>query len=342
MITAVVAQSRQALANADAQAMVAAVTTIVGLLSPPRAMPIEGDQGAAVTEAEGRWRSRQQYRLRRILLQLLGLHGDDGLDLNDHGTWTCLEIPFSRLGQWKSLASQTACRAQWHLLFQADALPLILEEPEKAAVTCGSRLKSLEARRRELQSLANTPEKPASVRRGNAEGCHQQPEGLIECKRTQKGWSEKERQQLLQAVERAKGTSEKLGMSEWREIGQQLGGRSADSVLKCYLKATDKRYQMVKATDRHKRGVVRSMVKDALQQLGGNATIPEIVEHCKNDIAIQLKYKPSLKNQPSKISGAMKELPLWVRSVSTNMAGFCRTTGEKRAGRKVYVLKQAV
>jgi len=359
MITEVIKESQKALSGGDSQAMVACVTAILALLSPPRIIPVEDEEGNEMTEeAKQRLRLCQQFRLRKTLLQLLGLDGDNGLRLEDSETMDCLRVPLSRLEDWKASASdRLACAAQWHRLFQAvdvesAILPLSLDtdqdewrpvmvlEDKKSAETSEGGV-ALVASKSELQSLLSDTEK-AVTGHGQRSLEHDTVRSDIggDDRRQQKGWSEVEKQRLLEAVDRVKAQSEKLSMSDWRDIGQQLGGRSADSVLKCYLKATDERYRMERNTIRHEKGTLKSMVTDAMQKLGGKATIPEVIEFCKSDAAIQLKYGQHLSHQPCKISGSTKELPGWVRSVSTNMCGFCKTTGEKRAGRKVYALKQ--
>jgi len=360
MIAEVIKESRNALCGGDSQAMVACVTAILALLSPPRNVPVEDEEGNEMTEeAQQRLRSCQQFQLRKLLLQLLGLDGDNGLALEDSEMMDCLRVPLSRLEDWKASASERlACAAQWHRLFQAvdvesTTLPLSLagDEAERRPVMVLDDKKTAETfeggvalvvSKSELQSLRSDTEKAVT---GHGQQSLEQETVRSDIgeddRRQQKGWSESEKQRLLEAVDRVKAKSDKLSQSDWRDIGQQLGGRSADSVIKCYLKATDERYRMEKNTIRHEKGTITSMVKHALQKLGGKATIPEVVEFCKSDAAIQLKYGQRLSHQPCKISGSTKELPGWVRSISTNMGGFCNTTGEKRAGRKVYTLKQS-
>ncbi|CAE8631405.1 unnamed protein product [Polarella glacialis] len=157
--------------------------------------------------------------------------------------------------------------------------------------------------------------------------------------RTKQAWSEIDRGRLTAAAQVAGGKDRKLQASDWKRIGQDFG-RSADSVLKQWLKMTDARYSFEKTPVRHARGAIKNMAIEAMARLGGQATIPELISFCRADAVIQASYGEKLSEHLTKISGAMQLMPLWERSLSTNMSGVFQATGRKREGRKVYAFSQ--
>lgn len=114
-----------AMDSGDADAMVDAAVSVVGLMSPPRAVAKGEEDAKPMPEsAKARLEAAEQVRLRAALLQLLGLRGEGGLDLNDAGTKKLLKIPFERLRHLMQQRAICHCtsRPQWGLLAGAIGL----------------------------------------------------------------------------------------------------------------------------------------------------------------------------------------------------------------------------
>merc|ERR1711879_1126695 len=133
---------------------------------------------------------------------------------------------------------------------------------------------------------------------------------------------------------------QRLQMSDWKEIARDLG-RSVNSVFKAHRKLTDPRYAFERAPVRHKRGVMRTMMKAAMDLMGGEATVPELVSCCRTNAELQKRFGAQLSTHVTKVSGALASMPMWERCIHTNMKNVFDCASRKRDGRKVYKSRSA-
>eukprot|EP00928_Gymnodinium_smaydae_P038288 TRINITY_DN26437_c0_g3_i1.p1 TRINITY_DN26437_c0_g3~~TRINITY_DN26437_c0_g3_i1.p1 ORF type:complete len:113 (-),score=5.50 TRINITY_DN26437_c0_g3_i1:134-472(-) len=77
----------------------------------------------------------------------------------------------------------------------------------------------------------------------------------------------------------------------------------------------------------------------AMNKLGGEATVPELIECCRSDTDLQEEFGGKLCMHLTKVSNSIVELPMWERSVIYSMPLVFRTSDVKRNDRKVYVVR---
>ena len=116
--------------------------------------------------------------------------------------------------------------------------------------------------------------------------------------------------------------------------------RTYYAVKAFYRSYADPRYCPAQPADkRHKKGLIKEIVVKGMRDLGGNATLPELISFIDNDPDIQKTYGHRLKKSLTKIHGSMSLIPAWERTVRTNAVKLLQITSNKREGRTIYQLK---
>lgn len=130
-------------------------------------------------------------------------------------------------------------------------------------------------------------------------------------------------------------------MSNWAEVAKTLGGnRSGNSLKAHYRTLTDPRYQIGPKLKgpKHGRGLLPSMAKKAMKQMGGESTCPDLLAFCRENASIQQEFGPSLNWRMTKITGTTRELPAWEASISTNVHTYFRKSFCRKGRHAVWVL----
>lgn len=82
------------------------------------------------------------------------------------------------------------------------------------------------------------------------------------------------------------------------------------------------------------------MAVKAMKKLGGEATSPELLNFIR-DGSLWTKYAPELQKKLTKLNGNTYCLPIWERSVRTNVDKYFVATGRRRDGMMIYQLRSA-
>lgn len=290
----------------DPEAMVSAVVDIVALLSAPRCESLMKNfvtSGSVMHYEPDRSSAKAQKRLRAALLRLLIPGQNYTLDLQDTGTQRLLRVPLQKL---------------WDLI------------ERKVSDGANSKLSSHEQWAQLAHVLASVG-MPVGLENNNTETYGET------------SWRQDQNERLLQVVALRLGKDltqyPRLTMKEWDNIAKEMDiGRSANSCKAHFRTLVDPRYQRLEKRQgqKHTRGLIARMAKDAMSRLGGEATCSELIDFCKRDPKMQELYAHSLNTRLTKIVGTTKELQVWEATVSTNIHKHFDKTEKRRGRHAVY------
>eukprot|EP00746_Dinoflagellata_sp_MGD_P041088 gnl/MRDRNA2_/MRDRNA2_19927_c0_seq1.p1 gnl/MRDRNA2_/MRDRNA2_19927_c0~~gnl/MRDRNA2_/MRDRNA2_19927_c0_seq1.p1 ORF type:complete len:457 (+),score=58.73 gnl/MRDRNA2_/MRDRNA2_19927_c0_seq1:46-1416(+) len=157
----------------------------------------------------------------------------------------------------------------------------------------------------------------------------------------QHAWTVEEKRNLENVInEMQQQSQQRLSLAEWNTVSSQFG-RSVSSVRKAYSMLCNPDYaRPAAALTKHKNGVLRNLMTDAMEKLGGSGTMHELLECCRSDLDLQNRYEDQLIQRSTKLSGHTNEIPQWEASVRANMTHAFSQLLEKRGGHIVFTLKR--
>ena len=130
----------------------------------------------------------------------------------------------------------------------------------------------------------------------------------------------------------------KAGAWLWKKAAARFQ-RTSSSIHVFYRGQTDPKYSPAEPLKlRHRRGLIKEMAVKAMKKLGGEATSPELLNFIR-DGSMWTKYGPELQKKLTKLNGNTYSLPIWERSVRTNVDKYFEATGRRRDGVMIYQLK---
>eukprot|EP00929_Paragymnodinium_shiwhaense_P044492 TRINITY_DN22819_c0_g1_i3.p1 TRINITY_DN22819_c0_g1~~TRINITY_DN22819_c0_g1_i3.p1 ORF type:complete len:380 (-),score=75.02 TRINITY_DN22819_c0_g1_i3:18-1157(-) len=115
-------------------------------------------------------------------------------------------------------------------------------------------------------------------------------------------WTQKEWKDLKEAVQdeiagsfssRRNRSSLQIPFSAWRRIATKLNsGRTVESMRRFYSSMVNPAYQAPTKENfkPHRQGLLSDMSKHALAKLGGQATVQDVIDFCKQDAEVQRVY----------------------------------------------------
>ncbi|CAE8741519.1 unnamed protein product [Polarella glacialis] len=324
--------------------LLAVLRQAAGALSPPRRKASATDRPEPLDEAS-RLRlvaaAGQQRRLRSLVLRAVEALGQFESDWRLSLVLGHISGLVGRFEQRAGDLGTAASVRQWTLIREAVAeaetsratqrsTPLLPADGADDDMRAGARSDKKEEQ--EHRSAKNEEQEHLSAQSAAYTASCAQKKSVLRV------WSELEREKLLRAVQVKSGNGTvvlDLRMRDWREIGL-LMGRSGLAVKNKHRMLTNSRYAVPKTEVKHRRGVIKSMMKEAMARLGGKATATQIIHVCKTDAELRSKYSDQMLNHPSKRHGGLKEEPRWVISVADNMSAVFRATGTKQKAQMVY------
>ena len=157
-------------------------------------------------------------------------------------------------------------------------------------------------------------------------------------------WTEEEDRKLLELVEdeaailRARN-HRNPGISLFRKLAKDFG-RSPSGLEGRFQKLTYPEYAADGHADvKHKSGVIKAVVTEGMQRIGGEATFSELCNFIRQDKSLWERYSPDLKQNVIKYAGSMMRLPQWEHAIRG--CKFLEPTGKKREGIMLHRLKES-